>query len=453
MVYKGVAFELGRLPTLLRVLPLVLSVICSGAEPEKTALAKEPASGQRVEAARTDPFCGPVKVKKVTRITHPAYTAGNQFLCKMNPWSPDYSRLLLFEASVRHRVSNSIGKGYCWGYLKDLTNWTSRAEYEATRKPLATQDWIKFCLFWSPFPGEENVLYGVRRSTRDVVSVNLDTNQITPIMILDPGKDADVTKGQGYGWSRRKTLIVGLVEHSGSADALEVDVKNKTQRRFTPLPLTRAWDSDEALAEYNLFPRGGNHGDTSGSGKWYFQYRGLEPRNPQEKRGPGGAWSLTSRGTAVYMPDGKNYIADRWRTVGVVTLSFAHYADSWMIGVDLGNPYKPVGPAISTYTFCQMMFYPDKMPNFIYRPFLKHKSATCWYEKTGGDNGEGPHYNYHSLCKLQMRRDGRQFVFFGTDGKYSWQDHLDRKTEPWDNNGMFLVDLEPDPAPSSGHTP
>jgi len=43
-----------------------------------------------------------------------------------------------------------------------------------------------------------------------------------------------------------------------------------------------------------------------------------------------------------------------------------------------------------------------------------------------------------------MRNDGRQFVFFGTDGKYSWQDYLDRKMEPWDNNGMFLVDLEPD---------
>jgi hypothetical protein len=395
-------------------------------------------------AAPADPFTGPVKVKKVTRITHPAYTAGNQFLCKMSPWNPDYSRALLFEATFKHPVHKTIGRGYCWGYLKDLTRWTTQAEYEAARKPLPTQDWIKFCLFWSPFPGEGNVLYGVRRSTKDVVKVNLDTNTITPIMVLDSGKDADITKGQGYGWSRRNTLIVGLVEHSAAADALEIDVRAKTQRRFTPIKMTQMWDSDAALANYNLFPRGGNHGDTSGTGKWHYHYRGLEPRTAAEKRAPGGAWSLTSRGKSVYVPDGKHYIADRWRSVGVVTASFAHYADSWMIGVDLGSPYKPVGPAISTYTFCQIMFHPDKTPNFVYRPILKHKSATIWYDKTGGDIGEGPHYNYHSLCKLQMRRDGRQFVFFGTDGKYSWQDHLDRKMEPWDNNGMFLVDLEPE---------
>jgi hypothetical protein len=92
------------------------------------------------------------------------------------------------------------------------------------------------------------------------------------------------------------------------------------------------------------------------------------------------------------------------------------------------------------------MFHPDKTPHFVYRFILKHKSATCWYEKSGGDNGAGPHYNYRSLCKLQMRPDGRQFVFSGTDGKSSWQDYLDRKMEPWDNNGMSFVDLEPDQA-------
>jgi hypothetical protein len=395
-------------------------------------------------AQPADPFTGPVKVKKVTRITHPAYTAGNQFLAKMSPWNPDYTRVLLFEATFKHPVHNTLGKGYCWGYLKDLTSWKTQAEYEAARKPLPTQDWIKFCLFWSPFPGEQNVLYGVRRTTKDVVKVDLDRNTITPILVLNPGPDADITKGQGYGWSRRNTLIVGLVEHNSAADALEIDVKARTQRRFTPVKLAQMWDSDQALADLNLFPRGGNHGDTSGTGRWFYHYRGFEPQKPGDKRPPGGAFSLTSRGNSVYVPDGKHYIADRWRTVGVVTLSFAHYADSWMIGVDLGKPYKPVGPAISTYTFCQILFHPDKAPNFVYRPILQHKSATLWYDKIGGDRGEGPHYNYHSLCKLQMRRDGRQFVFFGTDGKYTWQDHLDRKMEPWDNNAMFLVDLEPE---------
>jgi hypothetical protein len=283
----------------------------------------------------------------------------------------------------------------------------------------------------------------VRRSKRDLVKVDLDKNTITPILVLDPGPDADITKGQGYGWSRRNTLIVGLVEHNTSADALEIDVKAKTQRRFTPVKLAEMWDSDAKLAEFNLFPRGGNHGDTSGTGRWYFHYRGFEPKNPGENRGPGGCWSLTSRGKSIYEPDGKHFIADRWRKFGIVTLSWTHYADSWMIGVNLGVPYKPVGPAISTYTFCQILFDPDKTPNFVYRPILEHKSATLWYESVGGDAGVGMHANYHSLCKLQARRDGRQFVFFATDGKYSWQDHLDRKMKPWDNNGMFLVDLEP----------
>jgi len=397
--------------------------------------------------ADADPFCGPVKVKKVTRITHPAYTAGNQFLNKMVPWNPDYSRMLIFENTFSHPSTHVVGKGYCWGYLKDLTHWTTQSEYEQARKPLPSQDWIKFCVFWSPFPGEENVVYGVRRTKKDVVSVNLDTGEVTSILTLDPGAGADITKGQGYGWSKNKTLIIGLVEHSAAADVLEVDVRNKTQKRFKPVTSSHMWDSDEALANFTHFPRGGNHGDTSGSGKWFFQYRGLAPENANEKRTKGGAWSLTERGASVYVPDGKHFIEDQWRTVGVVSLSFAHYADRWLMGVDLGRPSQPVGPAISTYTFCQIMFYPDHKPNFVYRPILKHKSATAWYESAAGQydqKNSGAHLNYHSLCKLKVRRDGRQFVYVGTDGKYSWQDYLDRKMEPWDNNGMFLVDVEPD---------
>jgi len=41
-----------------------------------------------------------VKVKSVTRITHPAYTAGNQFITGMIPWNVDYSRILLCEIAA-----------------------------------------------------------------------------------------------------------------------------------------------------------------------------------------------------------------------------------------------------------------------------------------------------------------------------------------------------------------
>jgi len=57
---------------------------------------------------------------KVTRITHPDYTAGNQFLNKMSPWNPDYSRILLLESggSIPHPVTKTRAQGYCWGYLR-----------------------------------------------------------------------------------------------------------------------------------------------------------------------------------------------------------------------------------------------------------------------------------------------------------------------------------------------
>ncbi|MBM4083964.1 MAG: hypothetical protein FJ272_04165, partial [Planctomycetes bacterium] len=387
--------------------------------------------------AQEDIPTGQVKVKQAHRITHPTYFASNQFLTRMSPWNRDFTRVVLMESSAHtHPETKKRGRGFCSGFLSKLTQWKTLEEYEKAAKPVPGT-WANFSLYWSPFPGEENIMYGVWRTPRGTIArVNVDTDETTTVLSYDPQDGTDISKAQGWGLTGRNALIVSLGESYSTSDVVEIDLKKKAVlRRFRPVPSERKWDSDENLANYNIFPRGGNHGDTSGSGKWYYHYRRqLESGD----YGRGGAWSLTQRGL---------FIEDLWREGGIVTLSWTHALDSWFIGVNLGVPYKPDKPTISTYSFYQVLFDPNNRPHFKYHLLLEHLSATMWLDgkKITADTGDGTWvYNYHSLCKLQMRRDGRQFMFCGTDGTYTDEDFQRKGVTPWGYNRMFLVDLEPD---------
>jgi len=394
------------------------------------------AFGQNVGSGQQEIDTGRVKVKAVHRITHPSYFASNQFLQRLCPWNRDFTRIVLMESSAHtHPETKKRGRGFCWGFMGELTGWQTLEEYERAAKPIPGR-WANFSLYWSPFQGEENVMYGVERGRAAVARVNVDSGETSFVVSFDAKDGTDISQSRGWGLTSRNTLIASLDRSYATGDCVEIGLKEgKVIRRFRPVAFHDREKSDEDFANYNIFPRGGNHGDTSGSAQWYYHYR-RELANGGWARG--GAWSLTRKGV---------FLQDSWRQGGIVTLSWAHQLDSWFIAVNLGYPYKPDKPSISTYSFYQVLFDPEKKPYFTYNLLMQHESATVWCDgkKTGGDSCEGQWvYNYHSLCKLQMRKDGRQFVFCGTDGKYTHEDFRRKGVKPWELNGMFLVDLEAD---------
>ena len=82
-------------------------------------------------------YTGKVKVKAVHRLTHPTYSASNQFLSKLCPWNRDFTRIVVMESWAHtHPDTKKRGRGFCWGFISDLTSWETLGEYERAAKPI-----------------------------------------------------------------------------------------------------------------------------------------------------------------------------------------------------------------------------------------------------------------------------------------------------------------------------
>ena len=375
-------------------------------------------------------------VKKVTRISHPAYRAQNIFygVREKGVWNVDNTRIMISEApdTYKHPTYGAKSRGLVWATLQDATSWTTQAEYEAAfqQVPQYYNRANKNGFYWSPFEGEENIIYTLRRETyNDVIKINVDTGEVTVVVKLGSTK----FRSRAYGFRKDNNhLIASYNNENWDAGGWEIDLQAGTY-----IALTKADIPSYCDALYPLWPNHNNHGhggpSPNGSkyAKGYGFARTIRAGTSEERKGDRVA--IYPACTDVEDMSWENKDSPPYPWAGVHTSW--HASENWFLSnsnVSKGAKQWPSAPSIEEYKIYQVYFDGS---NFTYRELLSSFSAHRW------DDGTYKVYNDTAHIKATIRSDGRQAIFTSTDGKYSYDDYKYKGATPWEFDGFFLVDL------------
>lgn len=395
---------------------------------------------------------GELTVTNITRISHPAYQASNMWFGVRNPWNRDYTKIMLYEnPAFTHPSYGKTGRGLVWGFIGNcgtencVTEWTTLSEYESYVKPIPDQIHITRAAsaYWSPFVGEENIIYAPFYSGSNcnyLKKINVGTGMITDVVsINDAGVDCSAFTC--YGWTDSNKLVCSMGNENWSGGGYEIDVQAKTKTFITGYPAVPSYlcNKNPPYTDDKFFtwPDYITHGHGG--------------------KNPGDTWYLNNYGNGTY-PDIINtkgairrtdcsVIADSEGTSKHVTHVSWTYSNNWFLGSSCGDSctYQP-SPYIDIFRLYQVFFNGS---SFTYRELLAKSSAGRW------DDGTNSVLNYQSIPIATLRNDGRQFVFMSTDGKYSYGDFTKKGSTPWGTEGFFLADFAPasdttSPAPPTG---
>lgn len=369
-------------------------------------------------------------VTKVTRISHPAYRATNQWYSIRDPWNRNYERVMLYEAT---QFYNGIaGRGLVWGYVNQLKSWSTLQQYESIAKPLPkanNKTWKSTSVYWSPFSGEENIVYGVVKNDNRLMKVNVDTGAWEAIMSFDPSDGTDLINARGIGWTLDNIFIVNFYDESRSSGGYEINVHAKTKRRYSAWPDRCSPDG----RRYPCISHG--HSDKSPDGTKYANDYGQTMENGvqnlvncnfTEDR------AFENRLLEPY-PLYTNYVS--WKASENWYLVCSDYF--WEDSNEPTPNWALSSPEIMNYKLWQMNF---DGANFSYREILRVKSAAAWDPDDDHTNGNEI-WNSHCNLIPVLRKDGKQIWFTMTDNKYSYEDYQARGVTPWGFEGVFLADL------------
>ena len=390
-----------------------------------------------------------VVVTGVTRISHPAYRVANVWYSLRNPWNGDHTRVLMFESpSFTHPIYGTKGRRLVWGFVDELKAFGTQLDhldesdpediarlkellpgYHQIAKPLPDTGRLKpTSAYWSPFPGEENIIYAIAYDDDRVYRINVDTGEVSPIISFDPGDGTMVTEARSLCWTKDNTLIVNL-NNEGEGGGYEIDVKEITRVRYAALP-------EVCSPEGRRFPdQGHGHSSRSPNGTKLALDYGHTSDN--------GVLDLV---TCEFFEDlaYENQLDEPYPRYTVYVSWIA--SEDWFLasssqfkeGSPDPTPSYVEGPEIVSYAMWQVYFNPDG--NFTYREILRVQTASRWDPDRDHNNGNRQ-LNYHAHLIPVLREDGRQIWFTATDGKHTYEDYMSEGVMPWGTEGVYLADL------------
>ncbi len=368
-----------------------------------------------------------LRVGSVSRISHPAYKAVNLFYGERDYgiWNRDNSRIMIYESlNYTHPSYGTTGRGFVWSYVSDLRNWTESdyvEDYKAVMKPVPNIENVTTfpSIYWSPFAGEENIIY-TTIETGYVVKINVDTGSVTNVI--------DIGAVQGtrcYGWTKDNYhLICSMKDEDWTSGGYEIDVltPSKTFISRSDVP----WDI--CSAEYQRWPDffSHGHGGKSPNGQLFAKNYGQGNND--------GVWNLTD---CSFEEDLLVEIQESpphpWTGVHVSWKA----SEDWFLSSS-GHPFTmpswPSMPTLAEYKLYQVFF---NGTDFLYNELLGQQTAVRW------DDCTQYNYNYHSNFLATLRKDGRQALFTSTDGRYSYEDYVFKGVTPWGYEGFFIADFIP----------
>jgi hypothetical protein len=387
------------------------------------ARAADPARPDRANVAlgTTGDHRDELKVAKVRRISHPGYGAGQCTFGIRDPWNHDRSRLMYNEgANFTGKPPYYYWSPVVWGFVSELKHWKTVEEYERARKHVNENQHFGFSanLWWSIFPGEEDIMYAAHLASKNVVRFNVDTEQMTDVCSYDPGDGRDLSHVRVMGWTTDSKLIVTLGDNNGDVipekGGWEIDVKAK-KRTYFPV----------ARDDYSRWPAiaSHGHGTFSPDRSMYFRCGGNELRTlPSQKLiRTFATWERSPPFSLEHLS---------WRASNNWFTSESGGPEWNRIAAKTGK--WPTSPLLDKITIYQIWTDGE------IKPLLTTVTTCAWSGKDGAQ-----HWNYEGEPIPDHSRDGRQLIFPSYDGVYSPDDHLAFGSAPWGYCGLFLADLVP----------
>jgi hypothetical protein len=392
-----------------------------------------------------------VVVTGVTRISHPAYKISNVWYSLRNPWNRDYTRLLMFESSsFTHPIYGTKGRRLVWGFVGQLKEFGTQFDgldesdpedieilksllpgYHQVARPVPDTESLKpTSAYWSPFPGEENILYAIKYNDDRVFKIDVDTEEVTPIISFDPGDGTDITNARSFGWTEDNTLIVNFNDE-GEGDGYEIDVEEMTRIRYSALP-------DMCSSEGRRFPdQGHGHSSRSPSGTKQAVDYGYTSDNGVRDLMTCEFYEDLAYENRLDEPYPRYTVYASWKASEEWFLASS---SQFREGSADPTPSYLEAPEIVSYAMWQVYFDPDG--DFEYREILRVRTASRWDPDSDHNNGNR-HLNYHAHLIPVLREDGRQIWYTATDGKHTYEDYSSEGVTPWGTEGAYLADLAP----------
>ena len=401
-------------------------------------------------------FAGSVFATDPIRLMHPAYRANQNTFGARNPWSKDGKRIMMYENTGSYTTSygTKTGRGLVWGWVADcstnncLTAWTSLAQYESYATPLPDQIHMShnpFSAYWSPFAGEESIIYapfysGSSCSYLKKIDVAATTPTWTNVIAIDgTGGSCDVAC---YGYDDSNRLACSRKNEDWSAGGYYITLTG------TP-----------SLTEISSWPT-----------SWYANYTCMPPspyitaegwtfpdysEHGHGGKNPGRTWWANNYGDGTYtgVINTKGVIKRTNSVCQVVpdTLAQSNHSthvswkasDTWFITGTCGDvcDYQ-TAPTLDTFRVYKGTFDGG---TFSYTELLNKVSAGRWQTTPGAAD----HVNYESEPIPTLKPDGMQLVFNSTDGHYTYEDYVANPTvaTTFGLEGVFLYNLAATSAP------
>jgi hypothetical protein len=359
---------------------------------------------------------GNVEVSAVKQVTPDGFDTSDLWYGQEDPWNSDFSRIMYWENDNLLDPDGEYGLGLVWARVADIEAWATLAEYKAARHPLNPYPYqYASQMEWSPFAGEETIVYAARLSDRMIVKIDVDSGQVEPVVSYDPDNGAEPMP-----LLRRWTLDNHLIVMLDGADDLspwvngvfEVDVQSKTRTYWGPPTTMDYWSlptADRVRWPYVV----AHHGS--------FSPDHTMAVDSNHKIASTTDYALIAEVQPITDPYASSINHTTWRS-----------SQAWFLVDDLGQNYQSAiysnAPNIDNFAIHQCFV------DGHCRPILETSSAQ--------DYNEYP-VNWPTSPIATVRSDGRQFVFTTTNGKYSKTDFDNYGVTPWSHRTLFLANLVP----------
>ena len=403
---------------------LLLGLGCDGSTAAGTDSADVgPGSGSAVDSGDTDSGMtgtnigdGDVVVTSVKMVTPEGVESGDIWYGQEDPWNSDLTRIMYWENNNVLDPEGEYGLGMVWAYVDDLERWTTLAEYKAARHALDPYPYhYGPQLEWSPFAGEESIVYAARLADRMIVKIDLETGGVEPIVSYDPDNGAE-PQPLLRRWTVDNHLIVML---DGADDVspwtngvYEVDVQEGTRRYWGPPTTTDYWSLP-----------------TEDRVRWPYVVAHHASLSPDHTMAVGSDHRITATADFSLIA-----VVDPLRDPYDSNINHTSWRSSprWFLVDDLGQNYDTViygnSPNIDDFAIHQCFV------DGHCRPLHRARSAQ--------DYGDYP-VNWPTSPIATVRKDGRQFVFTTTNGMYSRTDFDTHGVTPWSYRSLYLANLAP----------
>lgn len=370
-------------------------------------------------------------VTGIVRITHPAYNASNYWYGVRYPWNRDNTRILIYEEPETYY--GVTGRGLRWGFISELEaasvdNGGSKADYEAVARavPDAVHMTNPHTALWSPFDGEENIIYATYQDGW-LKKINVDTLSRTNVV------QHGMSTGFCYGYDINNKLICSKLYDNWSSGGVSIDIVNKIVTNVSGISTPPYGNGDaykmtscsQVSNEYWTWP------DIKHAHGTFNPSRNM---TSSSNYGLGGS---TSKGMFVKNGCGGNeyFVRD---TVTFATHTSWLASDNWYIAGGAGDTLWVTQPNLDNMSVYQVVFTPDnvnKTGSFEYTELWSMPSAGRWESSPGARDN----YNWGAIPIPTVRKDGLQILFFSTNGKYSFTDG--KSSSESAGIGMFLTHI------------